>query len=143
MHSFQVSARWKEGFHGEVEPSGVARGVPFAVPKEFGGPGGEWTPEHFLAASVSSCVMATFLSIAQASKLDVKSYGSTAVCSMEKGEGGYRITGVALDVRIAVGAEKDRDRAQRMLEKAEKLCPVSNAIQPGVTFQGTVEVATG
>ena len=140
MHSFQVTARRKEGFRGEVEPSGVAHAVPFAVPKEFGGPGGEWTPEHFLAARVSSCVMSTFLSIAQASKLEVKSYGSTAVCSMEKGDAGYRITGVALEVRIEVGAEKDRERAQRMLEKAEKLCPISNAIKTGVTFRGAVEV---
>jgi peroxiredoxin-like protein len=141
MHSFQVTARWKEGFRGEVEASGVARAVPFAVPKEFGGPGGEWTPEHFLAASAASCVMATFLSIAQASKLEVKSYGSTASCSMEKGAAGYRITGVTLEVKVEVAAEKDRDRAQRMLEKAEKLCPVSNAIQPGVTFRGMVEAA--
>jgi organic hydroperoxide reductase OsmC/OhrA len=141
MHSFQVTAHWKEGFRGEMVPSGISRPVPFAVPKEFGGPGGEWTPEHFFAASAGACVMATFLSIAQASKLEVKGYSSEAGCSMEKGDAGYRITAVTLDVKVTVGAEKDRDRAQRMLEKAEKICPISNAMKPGVTFRGTVEVA--
>src|SRR5262245_46294946 len=73
-HAFDVNVRWKEGFHGEAHPGGVAGALAWSVPREFGGPGGAWTPEHFLAAAVGSCVQATFLTMAQMSKLQVSGY---------------------------------------------------------------------
>lgn len=137
-HTFEVTARWKEGLRGEVTPSGVASTVPFAVPREFGGPGGEWTPEHFLATAVGSCVQSTFLAIAGMSKLPVAGYETTASASMEKGSEGFRITEVKLSVSIRVTAEKDVERAQRMIEKAEKLCPISNSLKCPVHVTTTV-----
>ena len=139
-HPFEVHVRWKDGFRGEATPEGVSHGVPFSVPKEFGGPGGEWTPEHFLASAVGTCIMATFLSIAQMSKLAIAAYESRASCAMEKAEGGYRITSVTVAPRIKVSSEKDRERAQRMIEKAEKMCPISNSLKPPVTVSAAVEV---
>ena len=68
-HRFTVEIEWQQGLQGKAAARGVPHAVPFAVPAEFGGPGGQWTPEHFLAAGVNTCIMATFLSIAQASKL--------------------------------------------------------------------------
>ena len=139
-HTFQVEARWQEGLRGEIQASGASVTVPFAVPKEFGGPGGEWTPEHFFSSAVASCVMATFLSMAQMSKLVIASYQSRGTCTMEKAEGGgFKITGVTLEPRITVPAEKDRERAQRLIEKAEKMCPVSNSIKCPVAVKATVE----
>lgn len=139
-HAFEVEARWKESFRGEATPGGVPVTVPFSVPREFGGPGGEWTPEHFLAAAVNTCVMATFLSIAKASKLEIAGYVSRATCTMDKADGGFRITGVTLGPVISVKSEKDRERAARMIEKAEKMCPISNSLKPPVTMQASVEV---
>ncbi len=142
MNSFEVAVRWKEGLRGEATPQGVASPVPFSVPKEFGGPGGEWTPEHFFASAVGTCVMATFLSIAQMSKLAIAGYESSVSCTMEKGPEGLRITSVSLSPRITVTTEKDVERAQRMIEKAEKMCPISNSVKPTVTLHATV-VAQG
>lgn len=142
MHTFEVVTRWKEGLRGEAAAQGVAQPVPFSVPKEFGGPGGEWTPEHFFASAIGTCVMATFLSIAQMSKLAIVGYESKASCSMEKGPEGLRITSVNLSPRIIVASEKDVERAQRMIEKAEKMCPISNSVKSAVTVQATV-VAQG
>ena len=140
-HTFEVQARWKEGLRGEIQPEGASFRVPFSVPKEFGGPGGEWTPEHFFISGVASCVMATFLSIAQMSKLAITSYESRGTCTLEKADGGLRITGVTLEPRITVPAEKDRERAQRLIEKAEKMCPVSSSIKCPVVVTAMVLVA--
>ena len=139
-HSFEINVHFKEGLRGEVTPEGVPYVVPFSVPREFGGPGGEWTPEHFFAASLGTCVMATFLSIAQASKLPIAGYESRVTCTMDKVDGGLRMTAVALAPRILVKEEKDRERAQRMIEKAEKMCPISNSVKAAVTLQASVEV---
>jgi len=140
-HTFDVSVRWKEELRGEVDASSVPGAIPFAVPKEFGGPGDAWSPEHLLGSAVASCILATFLSIARASKLEIRGYDSTATTTMDKVEGSFRIISVALDVRITVASEKDRERAARMLEKAEKMCPISNSLKTGVTVKSSVEVA--
>ena len=141
-HTFDVGVRWKEELRGEIEATSVPGPIPFAVPKEFGGPGDAWSPEHLLSSAVASCVLATFLSIAKASKLEIRGYDSTASTTMDKVEGAFRITAVALDVRVTVASEKDRDRAARMLEKAEKMCPISNSLKTGVTVKTSVEVAS-
>ncbi len=138
MHSFDVDIRWKEGLRGEATARGATHSVPFSVPREFGGPGGEWTPEHFFASAVGTCVMATFLSIAQMSKLTIAGYESSASCTMEKGPDGLRITKVKLSPRILVTTEKDVERAQRMIEKAEKMCPISNSVKATVSLEATV-----
>ena len=140
-HSFDVSVRWQEGFRGEAQPGGVAQALPWSVPKEFGGAGATWTPEHFLAAAVGSCVQATFLTMAQLSKLQVGGYDSKATATMDKTPEGFRITSVTLAVSVRVPNAADRERAQRLLEKAEKACPISNAVKCGVTFQATVEAS--
>lgn len=137
-HTFEVRIVLTQGLGGKATPVGAAPTVPFSVPKEFGGPGGEWTPEHFLASSVSSCVMATFLTLAGMSRLTIADYKSDASCTMEKTPEGFRITGVNLTVTILVATEKDVERAQRMIEKAEKMCPISNSLKCPVALQATV-----
>ena len=63
-HRFTVTLQWQGGLAGNATPRGVPNAVSFSVPPEFGGPGGTWTPEHFFAAGVNTCIMATFLTIA-------------------------------------------------------------------------------
>lgn len=137
-HTFDVGVRWQEGFRGEAQPGGVAQPLGWSVPKDFGGPGGTWTPEHFLAAAVGSCVQATFLTMAQMSKLQISGYDSRATATMDKTPEGFRITSVALEVTVRVPNAADRERAQRLIDKAEKVCPISNAVKCGVTFQAAV-----
>jgi organic hydroperoxide reductase OsmC/OhrA len=46
----------------------TVEGVPAlrtAPPKDFGGPGDAWSPEHLLLASVETCFMFTFQAVAQ------------------------------------------------------------------------------
>lgn len=134
-HTFDVEIRWKEGLKAEAQPGGVPVAVPWSVPKDFGGPGGEWTPEHFLATSVASCIAATFLSIAKASKLEVLAYTSAASCTMDKTPEGLRITSVTVSPSIRVKDDKDVERARGMAQKAERLCPISNSLKAQVHLE--------
>lgn len=139
-HTFQIDSEWNENFDGTIGPREASPPVPFGVPKDFGGKGGQWTPEHFLAAAVSACIQATFLSIAKPSGVELKAYTSTASCTMAKGASGFEVTAITVEPRIVVAGEKNKARAERAIEKAEGLCPISKALKGLVSLTAQVEV---
>jgi organic hydroperoxide reductase OsmC/OhrA len=47
--------------------------IEVAVPPEFRGPGGRWSPEHLLVASAASCFAVTFAAIARRRRIPVHS----------------------------------------------------------------------
>jgi organic hydroperoxide reductase OsmC/OhrA len=111
-----------------------------ASPPEFQGQEHTWTPEHLFVASVNSCYMATFVAIAELSKLEVVSFTSTAVGKLEKTERqGYRITEIALRPKLLIRFASDAERAQRILEKAERNCLISNSITSDVTLEPEID----
>jgi organic hydroperoxide reductase OsmC/OhrA len=141
-HTFTVDIQWNEGLQGKAQPRGVADELNFSVPAAFGGPGGEWTPEHFFAASINSCILATFLTIAANSKLAFSSYRASAKATMEQTPEGLRMTEIELVPEVAVKTEDDKERALRLLEKSEAMCPISNSVTSKITFSPSV-VVTG
>lgn len=139
-HTSHVDSQWHGNFNGTIEPRGAAPPIPFGIPREFGGEGGQWTPEHLLAAAVSACIQATFLSIATPSGIELTAYTSSAGCTMAKGTSGFEVTGVTVEPRIVVADEKSRARAERAIEKAERLCPISRALGQLVSLKAQVDV---
>ena len=116
-----------------------------AAPPEFKGHEGIWSPEHLYVASVNVCFMTTFLAVAELSKLEFVSFTCHARGKLEKEEGrGYRITEIRLGPRLVLRHDRDRERAARILEKAEKNCLISNSINTAVRLEpeiGCSEVA--
>jgi peroxiredoxin-like protein len=106
-----------------------------SAPPEFAGDAGKWTPEHLLTAASASCLMATFLAFAQHSKLEVQSFTVKAFARLEKVPGeGFRFTEITLAPEIGVLAD-DRERAEKILRKAEKSCFVSNSLRAKVQVE--------
>lgn len=110
-----------------------------AAPPEFQGHAGLWTPEHLFVAAVESCFMTTFLAIAELSKLEFAAFSAHATGRLEKVEGiGLQITEVVLHPRLTLRREEDRDRAVRILEKAERNCLISNSVTSRVVMEPEV-----
>jgi len=61
--------------------------IEVASPPEFGGPGGTWSPEDLLVASVNACIMTTFLFFAKKDNIPVSFYESEAEEILEKVDG--------------------------------------------------------
>ena len=141
-HKFDTSVHWTGGREGRLESTGFPA-LQVASPPEFSGPEGRWTPEHFFVASAEVCVMLTFIAIADFSKLTVKGYRSSASGVLEKIEGkGFRFTSIEIVAHIEVERDADVERAQRLLEKAEKSCLVSNSMETPVRVKGEIVVAS-
>ena len=132
-------------YEAEVEWTGERRGelrspnlplFPVAAPPEFQGHGGMWTPEHLYVASVNACFMITFLAIAANSKLEIVSFSAKAKGKLEKVEGlGYQMTEIILSPRLVIRANRDLERATRILDKAKKNCLISNSVKTVVTVE--------
>lgn len=117
----------------------------FSAPEEFRGRAGRWTPEHFYVASANACLLTTFLAIAEISKLEIVSYEAVGTGKLEKGPAGggqgYLITEIVLQPRITVRTQAERDRAARLIEKAEKNCLVSNSMKTHIRLEPEIIVS--
>ncbi len=106
-----------------------------SAPPEFSGEPGMWTPEHLLVAATASCLMATFLALAEASKLSVTSYRSKAIGRLEKvSDEGYRFTEITVVPEIEIAGE-DLEKAQKVLAKAEQSCFIGNSLRASVQVE--------
>ena len=112
-----------------------------ASPPEFGGPDSIWSPEHLFVAAVSSCLMTTFRSIADLSKLEVVAYADDPVGHLIRDESRmYRIESVTLRPRVTIADPEKVDRALRLIEKAEAACLVSRSVSAEIHLEPTVDV---
>ncbi len=97
-------------------------------PPEFGGPGGYWSPETLLLAAVGDCMMLTFRAIAKASRFEWRELSADVEGLLERIDGNSRFTKIETCVRLLVPAGTDAAKAERLLEKAEQGCPISNSL---------------
>lgn len=143
---YQTTTHWTEHKRGIVEAdSSIPRTINFAAPPEFGGEPGLWTPEHFLVAAVSTCFVATFRAIAEHSKLEFHSLELVSEGTIEKQEGGLRFTRILLRPVVSILREEDREKAGRLLEKAERSCLIARSLLATIILEPkiVVEVAVG
>lgn len=126
---YEVNLEWLSERTGELTAEHLPS-LQIGVPPEFGGKEGIWTPEHLYVASVNSCFWATFLSIAHNSKLEFNQFRCSAKGKLEKVEGnGLQITEITLKPKLVLLGESDKEKAVRIIEKAEKNCLISNSIK--------------
>jgi len=122
----------------EIQPP-----IAFSAPPEFQGEAGNWTPEHFFVAAVAACFVSTFSGMATISKFDFLSLKLAAEGIIRKDEGGWRFTQVNLRPRLTIALEKDRERANRLVEKAEKICLVARSLNCPVALEPEIVVEAG
>jgi osmotically inducible protein OsmC len=121
--------------------SGALSNLPVTWGSRVETPEGKTSPEELLAASEAECyamVLTNMLSKAGnvPNRLEV-----TATCTVERQEGGLKITTMRLDVRGDVPGV-DGDTFARMAQEAEQSCPVSNAIRGNVQVSVNAQVAS-
>ncbi|WP_026810623.1 OsmC family protein [Arenibacter latericius] len=147
-HEYKVNLKWVEERKGILSSPELSAGksatdnsIEVATPPEF--PKGMphiWSPEHLFTASVSGCLLTTFLAIAENSKLEFTSFECEAIGVMEKVEKRFLMTEIILKPKLIIMHEKDRDRAERVLLKSEEACLISNSINTKVSMEITVAV---
>lgn len=100
-----------------------------APPSGFGGPGDIHSPEDLQVAAVASCFILSFKAIARASKLDWDSLEVSVAGTLAQVERAIQFTAFSTHARLSLPAGSSRDKAEKLLEKAEQSCFITNSLK--------------
>jgi len=146
-HFYHINLSWTRDRKGmlcspELDSKGDPHCVEVATPPQFkNGVPGIWSPEHLFTAAVNSCLMTTFLSIAESSGLQFTSFASRATGVLGTTDGKMQMTEVKLEPVVKVPNPGDIVRAMKLIKKAEENCLISRSITARVVMHPKVELA--
>ncbi len=122
-----------DGRNGHVRSDDGVIDMDLRIPKEMGGPGGEYAnPELLFAAGYAACFHSALKFVAAADKVDVSDSEVSATVGIGTSDAG----GFGLEVELDVSVPNlDEAAAKAVVDKAHQVCPYSNATR------GNVDVA--
>lgn len=121
------------GRNGHIKSSEGSLDAETRIPKEMGGPGGNYVnPEILFAGGYAACFDSALNLIIRSEKVQTGTTTVTAEVSIGKlGNGGFGLA-VTLEAEIP---GVDKEKAEELVKKAHGVCPYSNATR------GNVEVS--
>ena len=138
-HHYAVTASAEVGANVRLDAPGLET-LESAGPAEFGGPGDRWSPETLLVASVADCFVLSFRATASASKMDWISLRCDVIGDLEKVDRITQFTKFTLRARLEVPPGIREGKAERLLEKAEHSCLITNSLKAPSTLDAEVVV---
>ena len=141
-HFYNVDVKWKSDRKGEISSSEISQKLEVATPPQFPkGMENIWSPEHLFTAAVSGCLMTTFLAIAENSKLDFVHFECSSKGKLEQIDGKFLMTEVILEPVVTIKNESEREKAEKVLQKSEANCLISNSVKSKITMISEIKLA--
>ncbi|MCK4445356.1 MAG: OsmC family protein, partial [Thermoplasmata archaeon] len=122
--------------------TGGGASMDFSSPPEYKGHEGVMTPEELFVASENTCLLMTFIAIAEKMRFEFLSYECDGVGHLERTDEGPVFTRIILRPRIEIRNEEDFEKVERALELADKNCFIANSMKTEVTIEPEI-VVTG
>ena len=140
-HFYNVDVKWKSDRKGEMSSPELSENIEVATPPQFPkGIENIWSPEHLFTAAVSSCLMTTFLAIAENSKLDFVHFECSSKGKLEQIDGKFLMTEVILEPVVTIKNESEREKAEKVLQKSEANCLISNSVKSKITMISEIKL---
>ncbi len=112
--------------------------LPSLAPVEFGGPGDLWSPETFLVAAVADCFILTFRAVARGARFEWNSLSCEVDGVLNRVDRVTRFIEYRVRVTLHVPAGSDRHKAERLIEKSDHVCLVTNSLNGETVLTSTV-----
>lgn len=141
QHEYQVTAWWTSGRSGLAKSDNVPSAIHFTAPVD--GLEGRWTAVELLLASVSGCFTTTFQTIASASACEFTDLEVTAVANVHNVGSTTYFDDIEVRPTVKIANFEECDLILDLLEKAERLCLVSRAVDFPIRFEPRVQVDAG
>jgi len=135
---FEVQLNWLIKKTGVLSANDANGTLQVATPRQFGGEGKEWSPEHLFLGSVSSCFMTTYLFFAQKLGFAISHFECNAVGQVAIVDGKYQFTHINIYPEIYLADDGVKPMAILALQKTQKHCLISNSIRAEIIYHGEV-----
>lgn len=134
--SFKVTALAASGMQTKWETNSEAFATPLvmAIPPEFDGPGGGFSPEDLYAMALQNCFLATFKVFAEKSRL---AYGNIKIETellVDRDEAG-RPWMAKCRLKVSLDQCQQFENAQRILQKTSESCMILNSVKTIKEFE--------
>ncbi len=136
-HRYDVQLKGGPAGYAHLDSVG-RRTLAMAPPREFGGPGDAWTPEHLFLGAVEACFLFTFRAVARASKLDFINVNVHAEGTVDRYAGVTKFTEIILRPRMTFAHGVDRAKVAAILAKTEKNCLISASLTTPVRVEAEI-----
>jgi organic hydroperoxide reductase OsmC/OhrA len=100
-----------------------------APPPQFDGPGGVWSPETLLCASVADCFILTFRAVSRAARLEWQRLECRVEGVLDRVERTPQFTRFTTLATLTVPPGTDTAKARELLERAESSCLIANSLR--------------
>jgi organic hydroperoxide reductase OsmC/OhrA len=116
-------------------------GIETAPPPEFDGPGGVWSPETLLCASLADCFILSFRAASRAAQLPWLRLECRVEGVLERVERLAQFTGFKTVAMLVVPTGTDIDKARKLLEQAEHGCLIANSLRGARSLETQIKTA--
>lgn len=137
LHSFYLKADWPGGRNnvGSIDAGNLKTKI--SIPQEMDGPGIGTNPDEMLLGAAATCYVITLAAMIERAKLPLKEMelDSEGIVDVTNGIFTYkRIIHRPTVVLDNTATEKNYRRLERLVDRAEKSCMISRALQGNVTI---------
>ena len=140
VYEYHTHLTWETSHKGVAGVEGFPE-MHIDCPREFGGDGKDWTPEHLLVASVEDCIMTTFIAMVERRKMQFISYSSAALGKAQLVNGVFRFSEIIVKPSVTIAADADMEKISELLHRAHRKCMVSSSLLTEVKMEPEVRKA--
>ena len=139
-HTYIASATGEgRGFVTVASPQ--VPGLQAAPPPEFDGPGGVWSPETLLCASLANCFILTFRAVSRAARFEWSRLECRVEGVLERVGRTPQFTRYTTFAKLTVPEGVDAAKARELLERAEHGCLIANSLTGSRALEIQISVA--
>ncbi len=135
LYSTKVAATG--GRHGQIRSEDGLLDMKLSLPRELGGKGDATNPETLFAGGYAACFENAILRVSREAGLRFADEDVKVIVEIGIGrnDAGNFVLSAALAITIA---GVDQEKAEQLVESADRICPYSNAIRGNVEVRITV-----
>lgn len=133
--NFEVQSSSRSGMQNTWSAqTGDLAPMTLAIPLEFKGPGGGYSPEDLFALSILNCMIAMFKVYSEKDGVQFEEIQGKAAITLDKIASENLIAVTHVDIHLHVTGASDIEKAKKIMDRATKDCIISNSIKSGKTF---------
>lgn len=138
-HYYEVNLVWNSAEQGAFSsPVFSTKIEALASHKISSKPKEKNSDEHLFITAANSCLLTTFLLVADNSNFTFLRFESKAVGKIQEVEDKEIVTEIVLFPILIIPPNHKENKAMRMLQMSEKACPICNSKKTMITIEPTV-----